>query len=182
VTRRIEEKVAENVRVEKIEGNTRTGFTAVYMTLVEGTRDTGKEFDDIKLKLDSITDLPDGAGPIDFVKDFGEARDLFLQYDWPGNVRELRNTLERAAILCEGGLITGDHLTLTSAHSHEPPRTTHGRRTPVPEVESTDLRVLERTTIERALQDARHNKSQAAKMLGLSRKQLYVRLRQHGLD
>src|SRR5690349_6734167 len=48
VTRRIEEKMAENVRVEKIESNTRTGVTAVYVTLVEGTRDTGKEFDDIK--------------------------------------------------------------------------------------------------------------------------------------
>jgi DNA-binding NtrC family response regulator len=41
--------------------------------------------------------------------------------------------------------------------------------------------VLERAAIERALQEARQNKSHAAKMLGLSRKQLYVRLRQHGL-
>ena len=78
MTRRIEEKIAENVRVEKIESNTRTGITAVYITLVEGTRETGKEFDDIKLKLDSITDLPDGAGPIDFVKDFGDTAALML--------------------------------------------------------------------------------------------------------
>jgi len=42
--------------------------------------------------------------------------------------------------------------------------------------------VLERAAIERAMQDARYNKSQAAKLLGLSRKQLYVRLRQHGLE
>ena len=48
--------------------------------------------------------------------------------------------------------------------------------------ESTDLRVLERAAIERALEETRHNKSHAAKMLGLTRKQLYVRLRQHGLD
>jgi transcriptional regulator of acetoin/glycerol metabolism len=41
--------------------------------------------------------------------------------------------------------------------------------------------VIEKATIERALVDARHNKSLAAKRLGLSRKQLYVRLRQHGL-
>src|SRR5262245_50911644 len=54
VTRRIEEKVAENVKVDKIESNTRTGITAVYITLVEGTVETGKEFDDIKLKLDSL--------------------------------------------------------------------------------------------------------------------------------
>jgi multidrug efflux pump subunit AcrB len=78
VTRRLEEKVAENVKVEKIESNTRTGITAVYITLVEGVRDTGKEFDDIKLKLDTIRDLPQGAGPIDFVKDFGDTAALML--------------------------------------------------------------------------------------------------------
>src|SRR5215510_9996021 len=78
VTRRIEEKIAENVRVEKIESNTRTGITAVYFTLIEGTRETGKEFDDIKLKLDAIKDLPDGAGPIDFVKDFGDTAALMM--------------------------------------------------------------------------------------------------------
>jgi multidrug efflux pump subunit AcrB len=83
VTRRIEEKVAENVRVEKVESNTRTGITAVYMTLVEGTTDTGREFDDIKLKLDSIKDLPDGAGPIDFVKDFGDTAALMLTVSSP---------------------------------------------------------------------------------------------------
>ena len=44
----------------------------------------------------------------------GEAREALLQYDWPGNVRELRNALERAAILCEDGLITPQHLSLES--------------------------------------------------------------------
>src|SRR5262245_16343565 len=39
VTRRIEEKVAENAKVDKIESNTRTGITAVYISLVEGTRE-----------------------------------------------------------------------------------------------------------------------------------------------
>src|SRR5262245_55053733 len=78
ITRRIEEKVAENVKVDKIESNTRTGITAVYMTLVEGVGETGKEFDDIKLKLDAITDLPPGAGPITFVKDFGDTAALML--------------------------------------------------------------------------------------------------------
>jgi multidrug efflux pump subunit AcrB len=78
VTRRIEEKVAENIKVEKIESNTRTGVTAVYVTLVQGLDDTGKEFDDIKLKLDTIRDLPDGAGPIVFIKDFGDTSALML--------------------------------------------------------------------------------------------------------
>jgi multidrug efflux pump subunit AcrB len=78
VTRRIEEKVAENVKVEKVESNTRTGVTAVYITLVEGVADTGKEFDDIKLKLDTLNDLPQGAGPLNFIKDFGDTAALML--------------------------------------------------------------------------------------------------------
>jgi multidrug efflux pump subunit AcrB len=78
ITRRVEEKVAENVRVEKIESNTRTGVTSVIITLVEGLAETGKEFDDIKLKLDTISDLPEGAGPITFVKDFGDTAALML--------------------------------------------------------------------------------------------------------
>jgi multidrug efflux pump subunit AcrB len=78
VTQRVEEKIGENARVDKIESNTRTGLTAVFITLVEGSFDVPKEFDDIKMKLDSITNLPDGAGPIQFVKDFGDTAALML--------------------------------------------------------------------------------------------------------
>jgi transcriptional regulator with GAF, ATPase, and Fis domain len=111
-----------------------------------------------------------------------EARNALLGYEWPGNVRELRNMLERAAILCEGGLITGEHLTFVS--SQRPVEATPKTRSltvPAAAGETTDLRLLERAAIERALGEARQNKSHAAKMLGLTRKQLYVRLRQHGL-
>ena len=41
-----------------------------------------------------------------------DARKQLMEYHWPGNVRELRNILERAAILCDGGLITAEHLAL----------------------------------------------------------------------
>jgi DNA-binding NtrC family response regulator len=44
-----------------------------------------------------------------------DARRLLIDYHWPGNARELRNILERAAILCEGGLITAEHLSLKVA-------------------------------------------------------------------
>jgi len=44
-----------------------------------------------------------------------DARARLIAYHWPGNVRELRNILERAAILCDGGLITAEHLALTAA-------------------------------------------------------------------
>ncbi len=45
-----------------------------------------------------------------------------------------------------------------------------------------DLKSVERAMIEEALQNARFNKSKAAKELGLSRHQLYVRMRRHGLE
>jgi transcriptional regulator with PAS, ATPase and Fis domain len=41
---------------------------------------------------------------------------------------------------------------------------------------------MERTIIEQALRDARNNKSKAAKSLGLTRAQLYVRMRRYGLE
>jgi multidrug efflux pump subunit AcrB len=78
VTQRLEERVAENVKVERVESNTRTGIAAVYITLVDTVTDTGKEFDDIKMKLDTIRDLPQGAGPINFIKDFGDTAALML--------------------------------------------------------------------------------------------------------
>jgi transcriptional regulator with GAF, ATPase, and Fis domain len=41
-----------------------------------------------------------------------DALEMLSGYEWPGNVRELHNALERAAILCQGGLITGEHFSL----------------------------------------------------------------------
>jgi DNA-binding NtrC family response regulator len=91
--------------------------------------------------------------------------------------------LERAAILCDGGLITGEHLNLPMA---APPEKASARKpqaaTTVAVPDTTDLRTIERTTIQRALEAARFNKSLAAKTLGLTRKQLYIRLRQHGIE
>jgi transcriptional regulator with GAF, ATPase, and Fis domain len=97
-----------------------------------------------------------------------EAREALLTHDWPGNVRELRNALERAAILCEGGLISAQHLSL-----YTPPR---------PVAATTDLNTVEQETIDVVMRECRGNKSKAAKRLGLSRTQLYGRLRKYDLD
>ncbi|HEV2828151.1 MAG TPA: efflux RND transporter permease subunit, partial [Pyrinomonadaceae bacterium] len=80
VTRKIEEKVAQNSNVEKIRSISRTNISVVYVDLDENFPGSqiGKEFDDIALKLDSIKDLPDGAGPIQFIKDFGDTSALML--------------------------------------------------------------------------------------------------------
>src|SRR5262245_9354545 len=78
VTRRIEETMAQNVKVKEIKSNTRLGVTFVTVTLKDETKDPAREFDDIKLRLDGINDLPRGAGPIQFMRDFGQTASLML--------------------------------------------------------------------------------------------------------
>jgi multidrug efflux pump subunit AcrB len=78
VTKKVEEKIAANSKVTKIESISRTDIAVIYVELDENLKETGKEFDDIKLKLDSIHDLPSGAGPINFIKDFGDTAALML--------------------------------------------------------------------------------------------------------
>lgn len=78
VTRKIEEKLAENAGVERIESTSRSSISVILVTLDERITDTGKEFDDLKLRLDGIRDLPAGAGPIQFIKDFGDTAALML--------------------------------------------------------------------------------------------------------
>src|SRR5262249_55225148 len=95
------------------------------------------------------------------------AEAALLRYDWPGNVPELHNVLERAAILSDGAPITARHLSLRTERVAAGP--------------TTDLTIVERQTIEQVMRDTGWNKSKAAKRLGLSRTQLYGRLRKYVL-
>ena len=110
-----------------------------------------------------------------------EAIEVLLAYSWPGNVRELRNVLERATILCDGGLITAEHLPrelgTASSAARAPRAETNGDAPP-----EFNLDAAERDLIVKALDASGNNRSQAARMLGLARPQLYHRLRKHGLD
>ncbi len=93
---------------------------------------------------------------------------MLSAHDWPGNVRELRNVLERAAILCEGGIIMPKHVALHSA-----------RRLPSSTVH---LDEVVRQRIEQALQETAWNISESARRLGLTRMQMYVRLKRYQLE
>jgi transcriptional regulator with GAF, ATPase, and Fis domain len=104
-----------------------------------------------------------------------EVRDKLLDYAWPGNVRELRNAIERAIILCEGGLITSEHLPIgiaSAARPAAPAATRPAART---------LDDAEREMVQDALARAGNNQSQAARLLGVSRAQLRSRMEKHRL-
>ena len=100
-----------------------------------------------------------------------------MAYGWPGNVRELRNAIERAVILADGGHIRGEHLPVTS------------QRAPLQAPSSGTLAAgamnlgeIERSLVVNALAQARYNKTRAAKLLGLTRAQLYSRIEKYGLE
>jgi transcriptional regulator with PAS, ATPase and Fis domain len=135
-----------------------------------------------EIRLPPLRERPEDILPLAevFLKDIGqsfgrppagmtrEAKQALTAYRWPGNVRELRNILERAAIVCDGALIAPEHLAL------QPDEPSASR--------TTNVRTVERHMIEQILRDSRGNKSEAARRLGLTRKELYGRLRMYGLS
>lgn len=79
LTKRIEAVVSQNAMVSEIRSASRPSMAVVYIELDEfHVKDTNKEFDDIGIKLSQIGELPQGAGPIQYIKDFGNTAALML--------------------------------------------------------------------------------------------------------
>lgn len=98
-------------------------------------------------------------------------------YEWPGNVRELRNLCERLAILLPGVSVGLENLPVAMrAPSRDGSAT--GFRLPAGGI---DLNLLERDVIRQALELAAGNRSQAARLLGITRDTLLYRMQKYGL-
>ena len=111
-----------------------------------------------------------------------DARALLLGHAFPGNVRELENLVERAAILAGPGPIERRHFpSLTRPAAAQAARGPGGLVPEIPD-EGLSLEALEKELILKALAKAGGNKTQAAKLLGLTRRTLYSRLERHGLS
>ena len=84
VTKKIEAKIAGNVKILNIQSVSRSNLSVVQIALEESTvSDVNKQYDDIALRLNTINDLPEGAGPVTFLRDFGETAALMLTVSSP---------------------------------------------------------------------------------------------------
>jgi len=101
---------------------------------------------------------------------------VLMDYHWPGNVRQLENTIERAVALSTGSILDTDDIHLDSGSTR--PQT--AATAPVLP-EGMTLEQWEDEIIREALRRANGNKSQAARMLGLSRNALRYRLSKIGV-
>jgi transcriptional regulator with PAS, ATPase and Fis domain len=117
---------------------------------------------------------PDSGGRVESITD--AAVEKLLSYHWPGNVRELENVIERSLVMCAGTQLDAADIKLESAPRPRPQNETHF----LPEGLSLDQ--YEQEIIREALRRADGNKSQAARILGLTRNALRYRLTQMGLE
>jgi len=99
-----------------------------------------------------------------------------MEFHWPGNVRELENVIERSVVLCAGRVLDAADIRLDMA----PQRRQQFADNLLPEGMSLDE--YEQSIIREALRRAGNNKSQAARLLGLSRNTLRYRLSQMGME
>jgi two-component system response regulator AtoC len=109
------------------------------------------------------------------------AERALLAYPWPGNVRELENMMERAAVLCRGASVEPRHLPLEIA-------ATERLTSPAAALEDEDLdleqrvEALERRLLAKALAEAGDNKAKAARLLKISERTLWYKLKKFGVS
>jgi len=107
-----------------------------------------------------------------------EAMELLATHDYPGNVRELENVIERALTLCDGGTIQAADIELRGSPSQFEETVPPHHPGTLPKA----LEDVERQSIVRALEEARYNKTAAARALGISFRALRYRIKKLGIE
>jgi len=115
---------------------------------------------------------PDTGNRVHDVTDAGIAK--LMSYHWPGNVRELENVIERSLVMCSGERLDAADIKLEMAPRSRAQADQADRFLP----DGLTLDQYEQDLIREALRRADGNKSQAARLLGLTRNALRYRLTQ----
>jgi len=107
-----------------------------------------------------------------------DALEILKKYHWPGNIRELRNVCEHVSAVLPGQHIGSEHLPPDVTAGTTKPGSSSGFELPQ---EGLNMESLEIDLIQQALEYASGNKSEAARLLGLSRDAFLYRLKKHNL-
>ncbi len=108
-----------------------------------------------------------------------EVHKYMLSYHWPGNIRELRNMVERSSLFSDGeiiemdGFLTGE----TAPHFEE-----GGKKCMIPSIEGMTLKEAERVLILNALEKTNWVQKDAAKLLGISKRVMNYKIKNHGIQ
>ena len=114
-----------------------------------------------------------------FVQISQEAEERIVSYPWLGNIRELRNTAERIVLLEKGDTILGKHLSFLTGKEGTSEET--ARFQPFIPPQGIILEKVEKEYILEALRMQKGNKSETAKLLGVSRSALIYRIEKYGI-
>jgi two-component system, response regulator FlrC len=101
-----------------------------------------------------------------------QARKLFMEYDWPGNVRELQNAVERAVVLSSEPVLEAGHFLLQGTRQR---RDDEAGAQP-----GATVADMERQLIMKTLEHCSQNRTQAARLLGISVRTLRNKLKEYG--
>jgi Nif-specific regulatory protein len=103
------------------------------------------------------------------------AIDMLASYHWPGNIRELSNAIERAVVLCDGGVVHAHHLPPTL-------QTAESSGTAVNQSLEELVAAVEKDALQDALKQARGNRALAARVLRTTRRIFNYKVRNYGID
>jgi transcriptional regulator with GAF, ATPase, and Fis domain len=120
------------------------------------------------------------AGTESPVKLSPESMQILAAYSWPGNIRELQNTLERAAVLTDSGVIEPNHLALQA--SGDLPQQVLQNAESVPSSIDARLEEIEKGLIIEALNRSGGVQVKAAEILGINQRSLWHRIKKLGID
>ena len=109
-----------------------------------------------------------------------EAQEALQRYDWPGNIRELRAAIEHAAALCRGERLGLRDLPARILGTPGPAPGLASAAA-LPGTTSLNLEAMEKNFIERALQSTGWNVTEAAKLLGISRRTLHRKIKTYSI-
>jgi DNA-binding NtrC family response regulator len=108
-----------------------------------------------------------------------DALDRITAHDWPGNVRELENVIARAIAIAPGGVITAECIEFP--RRQVPPTVGWLDQIPYRDGYKQIIRMVEAQLLRASLAEAGGNKLKAAALLGIQRRLLYEKMREHGL-